>query len=70
MSDHSYETGSLNLPFVSVLTFAKYELGSNWSQINADAAVLGAPFDFGTQWRAGARFGPRGIHEASTLFSL
>ncbi len=35
MSDHSYETGSLNLPFVSVLTFAKYELGSNWSQINA-----------------------------------
>ena len=28
------------------------------------------PFDFGTQYRAGARFGPRGIREASTLFSF
>ena len=33
-------------------------------------AVLGAPFDLGTQWRAGARFGPRAIREASTLFSF
>jgi agmatinase len=32
--------------------------------------VLGAPFDFGTQWRAGARRGPRAIREASTLFSF
>ena len=31
---------------------------------------MGAPFDFGTQWRAGARFGPRAIREASTLFSF
>ena len=70
MSDHGYETGRLNLPFVGVSTFAKRELVTDWSQINADAAVLGAPFDFGTQWRAGARFGPRGIREASTLFSF
>jgi len=33
-------------------------------------AVLGAPFDFGTQFRAGARFGPRAVREASTLFSF
>ena len=33
-------------------------------------AVLGAPFDMGTQYRAGARFGPRSIREASTLFSF
>jgi agmatinase len=31
---------------------------------------LGAPYDFGTQFRAGARFGPRGVREASTLFSF
>jgi agmatinase len=31
---------------------------------------MGAPFDFGTQWRAGARFGPRAVREASTLFSF
>jgi agmatinase len=38
--------------------------------IRADAAILGAPFDGGTQFRAGARFGPRGVREASTLFSF
>ena len=42
----------------------------DWNRIDADVAVLGAPFDMGTQWRAGARFGPRGIREASTLFSF
>ena len=70
MSGHGYETGRLNLPFVGVSTFAKRELVTDWSQINADVVVLGAPFDFGTQWRAGARFGPRGIRDASTLFSF
>ena len=70
MSGHGYETGRLNLPFVGISTFAKRELVTDWSQINADVAVLGAPFDFGTQWRAGARFGPRGIRDASTLFSF
>ena len=70
MSGHGYETGRLNLPFVGVSTFTKRELVTDWSQINADVAVLGAPFDFGTQWRAGARFGPRGIRDASTLFSF
>ena len=70
MSGHGYETGRLNLPFVGVSTFAKRELVTDCSQINADVAVLGAPFDFGTQWRAGARFGPRGIRDASTLFSF
>ena len=70
MSGHGYETGRLNLPFVGVSTFGKRELVTDWSQINADVAVLGAPFDFGTQWRAGARFGPRGIRDASTLFSF
>ena len=36
----------------------------------ADVAVLGAPFDGGTQYRPGARFGPRAIREASTLFAF
>ncbi|MGO7815326.1 arginase family protein, partial [Rhizobium ruizarguesonis] len=42
----------------------------NWDQIDADVAILGAPFDFGTQWLSGARFGPRSIREASTLFAF
>ena len=67
---HGYESGRLDLPFVGVATFGKRPLVADWGAIDADAAVLGAPFDFGTQWRAGARFGPRAVREASTLFSF
>jgi agmatinase len=70
MSGHGYETGRLNLPFVGISTFGKRPYVQDWSTIQADAAILGAPFDFGTQFRAGARFGPRAIREASTLFSF
>ena len=70
MSGNGYETGRLNLPFVGLCTFGKYPYQPDWSNIDADFAVLGAPFDLGTQFRAGARFGPRGIREASTLFSF
>jgi len=70
MSKHVYDSGRLNLPFVGLCSFGKYPYQPDWSAIDADFAVLGAPFDFGTQFRAGARFGPRGIREASTLFSF
>ena len=70
MSANSYDSGRLNLPFVGLCTFGKYPHVEDWDDIDADVAVVGAPFDFGTQWRAGARFGPRGIREASTLFSF
>ncbi|QND64542.1 agmatinase [Mesorhizobium loti] len=67
---HGYESGRLNLPFVGICTFAKSPYIADWDAINADVAILGAPYDFGTQWRAGARLGPRAIREASTLFSF
>jgi agmatinase len=67
---HSYDTGRLNLPFVGISTFGKRPYVEDWSAIDADVAVLGAPYDFGTQFRAGARFGPRAVREASTLFSF
>lgn len=70
MAGGTYEHGRLNLPFVGICTFAKSPYQPDWDRIEADVAVLGAPFDFGTQWRSGARFGPRGIREASTLFSF
>ena len=70
MSAHGYESGRLNLPFVGICTFAKSEYIADWRAIDADVAVLGAPYDFGCQWRSGARFGPRAIREASTLFSF
>ena len=70
MSKHGYASGRLDLPFVGIPTFGKSPYVENWSTFDADVGILGAPFDFGTQWRAGARFGPRAIREASTLFSF
>ena len=70
MSKHGYESGLLDLPFVGISTFGKRPYVSDWTKIDADVAVLGAPYDFGTQFRAGARFGPRAVREASTLFSF
>jgi agmatinase len=70
MGTHGYESGRLNLPFVGIATFGKRPYVEDWSRLEADAAILGAPFDFGTQWRPGARFGPRAVREASTLFSF
>ena len=70
MTSHGYDSGRLNLPFVGISTFGKRPYVEDWSKLDADVAILGAPFDFGTQWRSGARFGPRAVREASTLFSF
>ena len=70
MSDNAYQRGRLDLPFVGHCTFAKSPACVDWNAIDADVAVIGVPNDMGTQWRPGARFGPRAIREASTLFSF
>ena len=70
MSDNKYDSGRLFLPFVGHCTFAKQPAVLYWNSLDADVCVLGAPFDMGTQYRPGARFGPRAIREASKLFSF
>jgi agmatinase len=70
MSGHGYQGGRLDLPFVGHCTFGKRPPATDWASLDADVAVLGIPFDQGTQYRPGARFGPRAIREASTLFSF
>ena len=67
--ENAYDKGRLNLPFVGHCTFGKYPAVSDIPP-DTDVAVLGAPFDGGTQYRPGARFGPRAVREASTLFSF
>lgn len=42
-------------------------LPNNRDLPNADAAIVGAPFDTGASFRAGARFGPESIRSASHL---
>lgn len=70
MSGNAYEKSRLNLPFVGFCTFGKKPTCEDWDNIKADVAFMGAPFDCGTQWRSGARMGPRSVREASTLFSF
>ena len=70
MAGHGYETGRLDLPFTGIASFGKRPVVTDWAAIEAEAAILGAPFDGGTQFRPGARFGPRAVREASTLFSF
>jgi len=60
----------INLPFTGISSFCRVPICENWSQLYADVAILGVPFDMGTQVKPGARFGPRGIREASTIYSL
>ena len=67
---NNYDSGRLNLPFVGICSFGKSPICLDWDKIEANVAVMGAPLDMGTQFRAGARFGPRAIREASTLFSF
>jgi len=70
VTEHGYNKGRLNLPFVGICTFGKYPYQPNWDEIDAEIAILGAPFDCGSQWRTGSRMGPRGVREASTLYSF
>jgi len=63
-------SGRLELPLVGISTFAKKPYVQDWSGIDADVAILGAPYDFGTRWRPGARFGPRAVRDTSTLFAF
>jgi agmatinase len=62
--------GRLNLPFTGIATFAKVPYHADLDTLDADVAIVGAPYDLGTQVRSGARFGPRGIRNASTIYGM
>lgn len=70
MGELEYERGRLNLPFVGHATFAKAPVCVDWDAIDGDIAVVGVPNDMGTQYRSGARFGPRAIREAQRCSPL
>ncbi|MFQ3727367.1 agmatinase [Staphylococcus equorum] len=67
------EKQTLNLPFTGICTFGKYPICESiekLKELKADVAVVGVPNDMGTQWKSGARMGPRGVREGSTLYSF
>jgi len=56
-----------SMPFAGIAKFAGYPLWQSGQK--ADAVVLGIPYDEGTTYRPGARFGPRAIRDASMFYS-
>jgi agmatinase/guanidinopropionase len=52
-------------PFMGITTFMR--LPATRELENVDVAVIGVPFDSGTSYRSGTRFGPRKIREVSLL---
>ncbi len=58
-----------SMPYVGVASFLKLALVPAAEAEGYHFLVLGIPFDEGTSNRPGARFGPRAIRAASTLYS-
>lgn len=63
-------TPRLDLPFTGIMSFCKLPVCQNLETLDADVAIIGAPFDLSTQYRSGTRFGPRGIRNGSALYGL
>jgi agmatinase len=56
--------------FAGINTFLKAPYVENVRDVGKyDAAVLGIPFDSGTTYRPGTRFGPQGIRRISALYT-
>ena len=72
LSDRSIPTFARGeLPhFAGVNTFLKAPYVENVRDVGKyDAAILGIPFDSGTTYRPGTRFGPQGIRRISALYT-
>lgn len=60
--------GRLNFPFVGIPSFLRAAICTELGELDADIAVLGAPFDEGSPFMPGSRFGARSIREHSIRF--
>ena len=56
--------------YAGINTFLKAPYIEDVTQVGAyDAAVIGIPFDGGTTYRPGTRFGPQGVRKISALYT-
>ena len=59
----------LNLPFTGLVSFMRVPAVTEFTRLDADIAILGAPTDEGSPWKPGARFAPRKIREISVKYA-
>lgn len=72
MSDSELTIFQADSVFSGISTFGRVEYSPCLSTdaVKYDIAFLGAPFDTGTSYRPGARFGPSGIRQGSRRLNL
>jgi len=63
------EDGRLNRGYVGIPTFLRSNYCADLNQLDARFAVFGVPYDEGSPFLPGSRFGPRVIREHSLRFS-
>ena len=59
----------LNLPFTGLVSFMRAPAFTDFTRLDADIAILGAPTDEGSPWKPGSRFAPRKIRELSVQYA-
>lgn len=69
MSSDMRGSDRLNRAFSGIPTFLRADYCDTLSELTADVAVFGVPFDEGSPWQPGSRFAPRSIREHSMRFA-
>ena len=64
------DTGVWEPAYSGALSFMRRRYTKDFRAEPVDVVVSGVPFDLGTSNRPGARFGPRGIREASAQLAF
>jgi agmatinase len=59
----------LNLPYTGLVSFMRVPAVTDFTRLDADIAIIGAPTDEGSPWKPGARFAPRKIREMSVKYA-
>jgi agmatinase len=62
------DTGRLDFPFTGIPSFLRSAIITDPARLQAGIAILGVPFDEGSPFMPGSRFGPRSIREHSLRF--
>ena len=65
-----YNRYELDLPFIGITSFGKFPICADLDKLDADAAIIGIPYDLSIQYRNGSRLGPRGIRTESMLWAM
>ena len=68
MAQRGSDGGRINRPFVGIPSFLRAPICTEIEAFDGAIAVMGVPFDEGSPFMPGSRFGPRALREHSLRF--